>query len=379
MPHFFRKAIGFLLVWSAVVLNVQAEPAGSAKGLTLQRQLATPISLSWSNTPLRRALESLSAAQKLPIVLDRRVDPDQEVRLTLNQEPLGEALKKIAQKLSVGYCQLGPIAYFGPPAMARQLRTLAAVRLEEVKSLPPDAIRKCLQMRTSHWEELAEPRQILDQLAQEAGMEVIGADQIPHDLWPASDWPLLGWVDRLTLLAAQFDLTFHIEPGGKRVELIPVPTKVALSRTYQAGKQAAALAKRWAKSVPSAHVTSEGNTIRIVGTLEDHELVEQRLRGTPTQRTTVTAGKEVYQLSIENATLGKVIDQLAERLNLEFAWDRPALERANISSDQLVSVTVQNASLDDLLHAVLKGTGLTFRRNDRAVSIFPAEATPKSQ
>jgi hypothetical protein len=378
MPHFLRTTSGFLLFWAAALPIAGAEPPGGAKGATLSRQLATPISLSWSNTPLRRALDNLSSAQKLSIVLDRRVDPDQEVRLSLNQEPLGEALKKIAQQLNVGYCQLGPIAYFGPQATARQLRTLAALRLEEVKALPPETIRKCLQLRTSHWEDLAEPQRLLDQLGQEAGMEVIGANNIPHDLWPAANWSLLTWVDRMTLLAAQFDLTFRIEPDGKRVELIPVPAKVALSRTYQAGKQAASIAKRWVKVVPTAQVTAEGTTIRIVGTLEDHELVERSLRGTPTQRTTVTAGKEVYQLSIENAALAKVIDQLAERLNLEFTWDRPALERANISSDQLVSVMVQNASLDDLLRAVFKGTGLTFRRKDSAVSIFPADATPKS-
>ena len=99
---------------------------------------------------------------------------------------------------------------------------------------------------------------------------------------------------------------------------------------------------------------------------------QQRLRGKPTEQTTVTAGKEVFQLSVENAALDQVVAQLAERLNLEFDWDRAAIDDAGIAADQLVSVKVKDASLDELVQAVLAGTGLAFRRNDRKISLYPA-------
>ena len=65
--------------------------------------------------------------------------------------------------------------------------------------------------------------------------------------------------------------------------------------------------------------------------------------------------------------------QLAERLNLEFDWDRTAMDAAGIAADQLVSVKVKDASLDELVRAVLAGTGLAFRRNDRKILLYPAK------
>ncbi len=351
-----------------------ADSGGWVTGATLEEQLAVPVTVSWTNAPLRRALASLSTAQHLAIVLDRRIDPDQTIELALSKEPLASGLQKIARHLDVGYCQLGPIAYFGPTEMARRLRTLAALRLEEIRPLPTAESRKFLQLRSWHWDELAQPRQLLDVLADEAAVKIVGAEKIPHDLWPAADLPPLTWVDRLSLLAAQFELTFRVSPDGRQVELVPAPANVTLSRTYRAGRDAKAVAKRWAKAVPGARVVVEGNTIRLTGLLEDHELVEHQLRATPTQRTTVTAGKEVYQLSVENSALTSVVEQLAERLRLELQWDRPAIDAAGISVDQLITVKVKDASLDELLRAVLAGTGLTFRRLDRAVSIYPAES-----
>ncbi len=343
-------------------------------GPALDAQLSSAVTVSWSNTPLARALGNMSAAQHIAIVLDRRVDPDQEISLALIQEPLRVVLQRIAQQLHAGYCQYGPVAYIGPPATAKQLRTLAALRLEEVRSLPQPAVRKLLQLRASHWDDLAEPRQLLDALAEEAGVKLLSAEEIAHDLWRAADLPQLSWIDRLTLLAAQFDRTFKIDPKGEHVTLVHVPAKVVLSRTYQAPRQAAELAKRWAEALPAARVTAEEDKVRLDGLLEDHEFVEHRLRGNPTHRTTVAPGTEVYQLSIENAALDKALEQLGQRLGLQLKWDRAAIDAASIAVDQLISVKVKDANLDELLRAILKDTGLTFRRNERAISIYPAES-----
>jgi hypothetical protein len=160
---------------------------------------------------------------------------------------------------------------------------------------------------------------------------------------------------------------------------VPAPEKPTLSRIYQAGKDVRGVAKRWAKALPEARLSIEGNTIHLDGRWEDHELVEHRFRGAPTDRATVSAGKEVYQLSIENTALTRVVQQLGQRLNLEFQWDHAAIDAAGISVDQIISVKVQQATLDDLLVAVLKGTGLSYHRKDRAISIFPADSAKAPQ
>src|SRR6476660_551315 len=88
--------------------SIAAETGGWVSGAAVGEQLAAPVSISWSNLPLVRALKSLSAAQRIAIVLDRRIDPERPITLTIDQEPLGEALEKIAGHLKLGYCQLGP-------------------------------------------------------------------------------------------------------------------------------------------------------------------------------------------------------------------------------------------------------------------------------
>ena len=138
-------------------------------------------------------------------------------------------------------------------------------------------------MLTAHawrWDELSEPRQLVGQLAGEAGVTIAHGELIPHDLWPAVDLPPLSWVDRLTLVAAEFDLTFQIGASGQ-VDLVPIPAAVALARDYPAGRDPAAVAERWRKQFPDAKVSVEGNKVRLVGLAEDQAAAGQSLRRPP--------------------------------------------------------------------------------------------------
>jgi hypothetical protein len=374
MRHGLFSVCYAIALGAGVAVCAWAAPSGTpnwATGARLKERLAAHVTVSWSNLPLGRALAGLGAAEHVAIVLDRRVDPDRAVSLSLSQQPLATAFAEIARKTEIGYCQFGPVAYFGPPEAARLLRTLAAVRLDEIRPLGSAGARKFLVLRTWTWDELAEPRALVADLAAEADVEIVGAERIPHDLWPAADLPQLSWIDRLTLLAAEFDLAFRVESSGRKVTLIPIDKDTAVTRTYAAGRDAAKVAKAWARAIPGVQITVDKDKIRLKGRVEDHELVEQRLRGKSLDRPTVTTGPEVYQLSVESAALSKVIDQLTGRLNLQIQWDRAAIDAAGISVDQLISVKVKDASLDDLVRAVLAGTGLDFRRNGQEISIFP--------
>ena len=71
--------------------------------------------------------------------------------------------------------------------------------------------------------------------------------------------------------------------------------------------------------------------------------------------------------------LGPVLKRLADRLGLELRIDESAIRAAGISMDQRVSVHIENATVDELFHQLLKSTGLTFHRRGRVVEIVPAE------
>ena len=145
--------------WNCAALAVNA-PHELLSGPALKQQLAAPVKLTWARVPLRQALASLGESQNIAIVLDRRIDPDQPVDLIVSQEPLERVLRRIAECLQAGYRQLGPVAYLGPSAAAERLRTLAALRLEDVRGLPIGTSGKFVQLRAWKWDDAAEPRQL---------------------------------------------------------------------------------------------------------------------------------------------------------------------------------------------------------------------------
>jgi hypothetical protein len=296
------------------------------------------------------------------------------MRLELPREPLEDILHKVATQARVGYCQLGPVAYFGPAATAAKLRTVAQLRLDEARALGPARARALTQPRAMHWDDLAEPRQIVSSLLAEAAVSLENLERLPHDLWPAASLPPLPWVDRLSLLLIEFDLTFQLDDGGRAVTLKPLAERVYLTRTYRAPRNADELAERWRVDFPQSRIVAESGRVRVDGSLEVQEAIERRLRGAPPRRAPVASGKEVYQLTIESTPLIRVVEQLAERMSLDFRWDRAAIEQSRISTEQLISVKISGADADALLEAVFRNTGLAFERRGRIVRITPGES-----
>src|SRR5689334_10703175 len=100
-------------------------------GDQFRQALGQTAGATWRNIPLRRALESFSQAQKIAILLDRRVDPEQNLELTVENAPLAEVFQRVASRMETGTSTLGPVVYFGPPAAASRLRTVAAIAKEK--------------------------------------------------------------------------------------------------------------------------------------------------------------------------------------------------------------------------------------------------------
>ncbi len=207
------------------------------------------------------------------------------------------------------------------------------------------------------WDDLAAPRELLEKLGSENGIQIAGLDQIPHDLWAAADLPPLELIERLTLIAGQYDLTFQVSADGNRLTLLPVPEHVELLRTYPAGRQAQQTAKNFASLAPQARVQVEGDKIIVTGTLEDHERISSPHRQTErsmTKPATADLASKRFTLTVTEQPIGPLLEQLVPQLNLELKIDKKALEQAGALLDQRVSFSVKNATVDELLQAALK-------------------------
>jgi hypothetical protein len=343
-------------------------------GEKLRVALDQKIGVTWANIPLRRALTSLSKSRQVAIILDRRVDPDQKIELTFDDVPLDIALKRIAERAKIGVGQVGSVFYFGPEVSARRIRTLSVLAHEELRKLPAAVRLRLLQLRPWGWDEATAPRDLLDGLALQCDVKFEGLDRIPHDLWAASDLPPLIFTDRLTLVASQFDLTFHFSADGETVKLVDVPETVATVHAYAIPSdpaQVAMILQKLREVLPDAKFEVVDRKLVVRGRSEDQEFVETYLSGRTARTVTVVPGaKKVYQLSIV-MPVGKLVKTLGPRLDLDVRIDEAAIDAAGLSLKKEVKVDVKDASADQLLTAVLAPAGLTFDRQGRVVKVHP--------
>ena len=93
-------------VWGAIAATLllgQARWAGAEgpwlTGEPLRKALAQKVTVVWSNIPVRQAIEGLSKSQKVAILLDRRIDPDRKIELTLDNATLADGLQQIAASM----------------------------------------------------------------------------------------------------------------------------------------------------------------------------------------------------------------------------------------------------------------------------------------
>jgi hypothetical protein len=312
-------------------------------GKPREEQLAEPIGVAWGAAPVRATLDHLARAQRVAVLLDRRVDPSREINLTTDAMPLGSVIGDVARRLGLDVCQYQSVVYLGPPGSATRLKAVATRRHDDARRLPAAAARRVLRKKPLRWDDFATPRQVLAELGRSGPVRIEGEDRVPHDLLAAADLPALALVDRLTLLLFQFDLTFEITGDGKGIRIVPLPEDIAsmgapLGRSDQA---------------PPATAPAPPNP----DLSEPPDLTKVR----------------VERMTVESQPLGNVLDQLAKRWKLKLQIDEPSLQRAGKSLDRRVSLRIENATVPELLEALLKPEGLTFRLRDRILEIHAAE------
>lgn len=360
-----------------LVAGVQADEAPAwLTGPRLERQLDSHLRVHWEGVPLARALNNLARAQRLAVLLDRRLDPSQKLSVSLVDVSLREALERIAQSRGLGVSLLGPVAYLGPPSSARRLRTLAALGNQAVQRVPAEQRNHWNRRWPTRWSRLTTPQELLSTVTEQTGVEIRGMELIPHDLWRGGDLPPLSLVDRLTLIGAGFDLTIRIAPDGRSVTWTPIEEPVRMVRSYRAPGRTGldAWHECLTKKLPEAEVKLSGGKLWVRGRAEDHEVVAAQLAGIPSRRPRPQAAGEPADavritLTKTAASWRAILDRIAAQFQLDVQLDSEAIARAGISTETIVRVNVQEATLDELLHAVLQPVGLAFERDGNVVKV----------
>lgn len=369
---YLHRLTALAVVWFAAGGIAWSQESSVWKtGPAFRRQLEHPLdSLTWSERQLRDGLTNLSKATEIAIVLDRRIDPNQTIELSIAKEPLQLVLAKIGGQAKAQMTTVGSCVYLGPPQTADKLATLAAIRRNDVAPLAADVKLRLLKTQAWQWNELAEPRQLLNDLAKQAGVSVQNPQLIPHDLWPAQSLPPLTWVERMSLLLAGFGLTFEIGGQGTAIRLVPMPDSVVLDRTYNTRSDAADLAAQLARIVPQARIRTEPGKLHVSAAQDDHDKIERLLAGQSVKsvkpvKPGTGGGEKRYTLTVENQPAGAVLKTVAGSLGKELKYDPSLLDKLKRNT----SFNVKDVTLDELMKKTLEPLGLTYRADEKSLEV----------
>lgn len=252
--------------------------------------------------------------------IDRRVDPDRPITITIEGGTLASILDAFASKGSVHATPIDRLVYLGPkdstaalPVLARQWR----------RSAPPGMKSR----NATAWQRLATPRSVAEQLVQEAGCRLANPEAIPHDLWPAGSTPEMLAGDRLMLVLIGFDLRWVADKHDPRtIRLEPIDYK----------------------TMPQSVATLAS----VIDGRPQTGAVEQR-----------------YTLRVDEQPFAAVMKQLAKQLGRELDLDAERLD----DPSRRISFQVEQASLDQLMKKISQAAGVSIRTTPTEIIVTSDE------
>lgn len=369
------RALAIALLTAAICLTsnpvIGQTPIEWRVNADLDKQLLTPMDLTWDSVPLREGLERLAEAQRIAVFLDRRIDPDQEVSVSFSNQPVSAVFSLLAAEVGASWAKVGNVVYVGPEEVARKLPTVAELQSQFAKASGIPGVEKLIDQKKYHWPKLSTPHGLLSELAASHRMTWTNLDLVvKHDLWAAGDLPPLKTTEYLTLILAGYGATYRYDKtdDGIKLQLIPIPEELTLTKTHRySGNHADAIAKI-NELFPDANVKSDGKrAIEVTASQQVQEEVAKLLRGQTARNTVVTPGNKVFTLTIADQPLGPIVQVLAPKLGL--VAELP--EGSQDTLDQLISFSVDKASREELLDAVFSGTGFTYELNGKKLIVKP--------
>lgn len=350
-------------------------------GQPFQDALDRPVSLVWQDQAIRDGLRRLMAAQRVSILLDRRIDPGRTLSLQLRNVPLRELLERVAAECRAQAVVVDSVVYLGPPSTAARLRTvmeMQSVALRNESLVPARRSQELLRRSTREWPDLETPAAIINDIAKQYGLRLTPDASIPHDLWAGATLPSLTADQQLLLVLGQFGLSFEWQENGQAIRVVPMPENPRTQREFQVrtGSPADALAKLKA-AFPEADITSAGRRLRAIGTVEQLEAMEQTINPSRTvaRSTPKPSGQTVFSFEVRSAPLSAVMRRLSEQAGFEFDYDVEQLRAAGISLETKLDLKLQNASTDEMLHGLFDRFNIVFEVEGSRVKLRPKTKT----
>ena len=372
------------VLWvAAYAVAWSAAQGQSTSAVERQREylktLATPVTIAWRDQELSAALGRLQQLYDVSLWLDRRLDPRQHVQLQVADQPLASVIERTAAQCNAEVVSFQSFLYLGPPHAAQELPTLVALARESVGNTRAAARRMWLAPDNFAWSRLTQPRALIERWAADCDVALHGGEKIPHDLLPDRPHLNVARVDLAVILLQGFDLTCRIDARAGAFQIVDIQRPVQMTRSYSLRRIDQSRVDRVLGAVPRDTAELEDDRLVLTGRVETHDMVaamlgggvpetrQQRAARSSTKRPRKRRGQPAYTLKIQSQPVGAVIDQLERQLRLTIVWD--AEGDVETVRGQRISCEVREATLDELLTAILEPAGLRAEREGKRVVI----------
>ncbi|MEM7559886.1 MAG: hypothetical protein AAF394_12265, partial [Planctomycetota bacterium] len=329
-------------------------------------KLNQSATLLWQNKPLRQGMQELAKSHRLSLWIDRRIDPNQLLKLQTNQsDTLATAIERLGKEFELDIGLLENVLYVGPADSLPRLQR-AHVVLHDVLSKRENRART--EMRALRWEELATPMSLVQQL--ESTWSISVSAKLPHDLMHEGSIENCTLATQLALIGSGFGLEPFWNERESSVGYRLLGSERAWSCSYES-KSLGPIARSTADLAKLARrhkgkVTRRADLTLVNGPTALHQalLAQPAIGGAPKN----AFANSVYTFEVKNEPVEVVLQSLAGSLGLVLKWDSAV---ADEQRKQRISLDIKNAKVDELLKQFGQQADLQMERVDLTVTIRP--------
>ena len=358
-------------------------------GREFEEALAKSISLAWQGQNLRDGLRQLSETRSVSILLDRRIDPGQQLTLQIQNVSLQSLLNLIATEVRADISILGNVVYVGPVEVTSRLRTIEEIVASQLVSNRSTTIGvdtspatrrsfELLERQTLVWPDLTTPRELIEEVGRRYTLKIEAAERVPHDLWGQATVPSGTSSQLLLAVLAQFNLSFEwIESrDGIRIVNMPVDPRIERQFILKRGTEQSILAEL-ERRLPNLERQIAGRRISVVGTVEQIESVEELIfperrqeNPRPNQRM-VGGGVTIFTFKA-TAPLEAFMKTLEAQAGFTFQYDLEVFMQAGIRLDQQILIEAKELTAQEVFEKMFPPQNIAYKVDGQTVHLTPA-------
>lgn len=330
-------------------------------------KLASTVSFNWSGRELRTGLRELSQTFNVSIWLDRRIDPNTSIdfQVEMDSVSLWQALGTIAEQASAKPVLIENVVCFAPTESADRIaRSAAMLHVQLSQQSSGQAVGQKFS-----WPELSSSNDILSSIARQWSIQISG--ELPHDLFHAGELPTpCTLATQLTLLAGGFELEASSSGNGLRLETLGSSTtwksvypKSALN--VNAARRTSIVNIR--RQYPGSKYAESNGHVELQGPA-DYHVAMLLPKSTKRRNTPSDILKQRWGFEVANHSAEMVIEYLSKQIGFQLKWSAACTPA---SKAQVITLKVDQASLDDILTAFNDASELRATRSGLVVTIQP--------